>query len=208
MDKTEQVKIGQISKLIARFAENISKIVEGIPSEIIQFWINRPTLFQAAMKEILSRPRFKTWKTIKLGTDFKTAGDLGRALDKEGYNVNVPAINILYHPDFTVTAKETSIDLVLVCGAELGFEGLVNRDSIYARAKKFGLKLCPAEVGPQLRLQYKDQSVFEQLLIGMEPIKDSEDCLQIFGVACGMQGKSLFGYNGDSDSNTRYVFCK
>ena len=52
----------------------------------------------------------------------------------------------------------------------------------YARAKELGLELCPNEVGPQLRLQYKDQPKGEFLLIAMEPIIGVGGDLSVFDV--------------------------
>ena len=41
---------------------------------------------------------------------------------------------------------------------------------ILARARQLGFKLCPAEVGPALRLAYRDQPIGEFLHIGMKPL--------------------------------------
>lgn len=158
--------------------------------------------------ELVVKERFPVWRTVKLGTGLKTANDFDVALDNGKYNVNTPALNILEHPDFKVAHKETSIDLVRVSSTELGFKGSVNREMIYTQAQKLGLKLCPAEVGPQLRLQYKDQLVGEELYIGMESIKDSGDFLDIFALFhFPLDGKVLWGYNGDWDSSQPNVYC-
>ena len=43
-------------------------------------------------------------------------------------------------------------------------------DDILKKGQEMGLQLCPAEVGPQLRLQYDDQPRDESLFIAMKPI--------------------------------------
>jgi len=92
------------------------------------------------------------------------------------------ANDIIGKPAFSVATEKTDVDLVVVSVAELGFpKGATLRD-IYATAKKRGLELCPNEVGPQLRLQYKDQPKDEWLIVGMEPITDSDGDLDLFSV--------------------------
>ena len=57
---------------------------------------------------------------------------------------------------------------------QLGFPNGATLKEIYAKAKDLGLELCPAEVGPLLRLNYPDQPNGEYLRIAMETINDSD----------------------------------
>ncbi len=129
-----------------------------------------------------SKKVFPIWKTIKLGTGLKTADDFREAIKDRGMKIGDGANDILGKPQFTVVTKETELDLVVISVAELGFKSGATREQIYARAKEFGLDLCPAEVGPQLRLQYQDQPDGEWLVIAMEPIIASVGDLELFSV--------------------------
>ena len=137
--------------------------------------------------------RFKVWRTIKLGTGLKTADDFRNALKREGMKVDDRADDLLGQKAFTASESEKVADLVVVSLAELGFKNRAKREDIYKRAQELGLDLCPAEVGPQLRLQYKDQPKGEWLLIAMEPITDSAGGLDVFGVARGGNDRWLSG---------------
>ena len=100
------------------------------------------------------------------------------------------------------------MNLVRVTVAELGFQEVrrepiygdsVVRSAIYERAMARGLKLCHAEVGPQLRLQYPDQPHGESLIIAMESITDLEGTLSVFCVAHDEKGRLLSGAYGDPE---------
>src|SRR4030042_3239242 len=126
--------------------------------------------------ELVIKPiqfEFKVFKTITLGTGLKTPGDFRKSFKDNGCRIGDWANDILGRPAFTVATEETELDLVVVSVAELGFKKGATREQIHARAKELGLDLCPAEVGPQLRLQSKDQSNGEWLVVAMEPIHDS-----------------------------------
>ncbi len=154
---------------------------------------------------------FKTWKTIHLGTGPKTPGDFREALKDNEINLNHWANDILGQPAFTVATKETEIDLVKVTLAKLGFENDTNRDQICERAKELGLELCPAEVGPQLRLQYQDQPNDEWVLIGMEPIPNSDGNPNVFGMVYLVSELwffSTWGFSNRVWSDVfQWVFC-
>lgn len=136
------------------------------------------------------------WKTIKLGTGPKNADDFRKAIKDCGMKIGDWANDILGKPEFTVTTGETEVDLIKVTVAELGFKEGARRDQIYDRAKELGLELCPPEVGPQLRLQYKDQPNGEWILIGMEPVRDSDGYLSVFGVGHNGLGQWLCSDGG------------
>ncbi|PIT92392.1 MAG: hypothetical protein COU08_02710 [Candidatus Harrisonbacteria bacterium CG10_big_fil_rev_8_21_14_0_10_42_17] len=83
------------------------------------------------------------------------------------------------------------VDLVVRSVNELGFPEGALYDTIIARARERGLDLCPAEVDPQLKLQYTDQPMDEWLHIAMEPITDMIGNLRIFFVGHDEDGRWL-----------------
>lgn len=157
--------------------------------------------FESAMSglQLLIQSGPVVWKTIKLGTGLKTADDFRRALQRGGYRIGDWANNILGQPGFKAATEEKEADLAVVSVAELGFPNGATRENIYRKAQELGLKLCPPEVGPQLRLQYPNQPKDEWLLIGMEPITVSGGFLRVFDVARGDDGLWL-GSDGYPDS--------
>ena len=112
---------------------------------------------------------WKVWKTIKLGTGLRAATDFLVALKQAGNVVGQEADYILTHPTFTVSEVETEVGLVVISVKDLGFERAGYKE-IYNQIDKLGLGCCPAEVGPQLRLQYPGQPAGEDLLIAMSPV--------------------------------------
>jgi hypothetical protein len=143
---------------------------------------------------VLEKPVFKTWKTIKLGTGLKTANDFRYALKESNIIFDDWGRDIFNCTGFSVESKETTLDLIIVSVSELGFETGATRKEIYKRAKEFGLDLCPAEAGPQLRLQYLDQInglITSKLVIGMQPVTDKIDLSYMFTVIAGGDGKKF-----------------
>ena len=181
-------------------------------------WFNNQAALKKVLREVLLSPAaetvspgFNVWKTINLGTGLKTADDFRKALKGRGFNIGNWANDILGKPAFTAATEATEIDLVKVTVAELGFKKGARHDQIYERAKELGLELCPSEVGPQLRLQYQDQPNGEWLLIGMEPVADSDGDLNVFGVRRHDSGRWLDGHWGGPghvwDAGYRWLFC-
>lgn len=158
-------------------------------------------------KPIVERPPFMT---VKLGTH-KSNKDLRKALLAAGLKIGDWGGDILNR--VKVAEKPEDVNIVVVTVAELGFPNGASRAQIYVKALSMGLGLLPAEVGPQLRLQYTDQPLGEWILIGMEPMSDSGGYLIVFGVVRYDDGRWLYGDYGRPDSvwggNYRWAFrCK
>lgn len=201
----------QTGKLIARIAENLPDMSR----DLMQGWIDNPRglqKFLAGLCPAETSLEFHVWKSIKLGTGFKTADDFRRALKAEGCRIGAWGDDILGKPAFTASDVEMTLDLVNVSVADLGFKKGATRKDIYERALSLGLELCPAEVGPQLCLQYQDQPRGEWLLIVMEPIRDSSADLNVFSVEHNDDGRWLYGDNGYPDlfwhAGHRWVFVR
>ncbi len=119
------------------------------------------------------------WKTVKLGT-CKTPDEYRKALKKAGRSIGDWGGDILGR--ISCSQEETDLDLVVLTVADLGFKDGACYADICAKASELGLELCPAEVGPALRLQYGDQPKGERLRIAMEAIADRDGDLNIFAV--------------------------
>ncbi len=195
--KYNELNLGQIEALVNKLGG-----MDGV-----QRFLSGELIVSAATKI------WKTWKKIKLGTGLKDADDFRKALKKADCNIGDWSNDILGKPAFAVSPEETEVELVVVSVAELGFKEGATRADIYKRAQELGLDLCPNEVGPQLRLQYKDQHKGEWLLIGMEPITGSDGRLRVFIVGRYDHGKRwLGGRNGGPvyfwDAGYRWVFLR
>jgi len=123
---------------------------------------------------------------IQLGADLrilKSFQGTSGILHESGFRISGWAKDLMGRPEFTLASKVREIELEVVSVAELGFTSRATQADIYALAKERGYGLCPAEVGPQLRLQYPHQPEGEQLLIGMESIAASSEILRVFRVS-------------------------
>jgi hypothetical protein len=136
------------------------------------------------------------WKTITIGT-FPNSFALTGALDAAGCAIGEMARQILARPAFGVSSTKMNVELFAVSAAQLGFKtDTVTLAKVYARAQQLGFGLAPAEIAPQLRLQYFDQPIGEFLIIGMEPLKTWKGEPVILNVANGGAGLVLIGQDG------------
>jgi hypothetical protein len=152
------------------------------------------------------------WKRVTLGT-YKGVNAVRDALDAARMRVGESADEILGRPAFPYGKTKSELDLVVLTAADLGFPaGSTPVGEIYRRAMQLGLELCPAEVGPQLRLQYANQPLGEFLHIAMQPIASWRGDLVDLTVANGGAGLLLLGGDGSPDlklhSSVKFVFVR
>jgi hypothetical protein len=109
-------------------------------------------------------------KMQKLEIGGKSKQELVAEMKQAGINIYEYAQQMMDSPDFTTLPQKDDIDLVRLRVQDLGLKGTPTTDEVYAKASELGLDLCPAEVGPQLRLKDKDQPLGEWYFIGMKQI--------------------------------------
>lgn len=203
------VKTGQLRQFVATIVSNLPDM----PAEKMQEWIENPKELQKALKESLLPfppviPReLEVWKSIKIG-GFSNVNEVREAIKKAGMNINNPADLLL--EKIPLAKEQSTIKLVCLSMKDLGFnEDGAKNEEIFNRAKEMGLELCPAEVGPQLRLQYKDQPNEEFIMIAMEPIAVS-NAFSLFFIMNGGTDLWLASHRGQLNSFwtrfSRFVF--
>jgi hypothetical protein len=159
----------------------------------------------------LNKPaQFQIWRKITLGT-YKGVDGYRRELDSAGIKVGDAADEILGRPAFSYGAMKTDVELVLVSAADLGVQTESSLAGVYKRARQVGLELCPAEVGPQLRLEYRNQPLGEALDIAMEPLATYSGDPTILTLVNWGTGLALISRDGRSESmvsqTSRFVFA-
>lgn len=164
--------------------------------------------------ELVVRPAeriWKTWKTIKLGT-FKNVDEIRWALKTGGCSTS--RIANLTLNKITVSKIKQDVELVEVSNEELGLRSGAYYADTCKCAFKLGLEYCPAELGPQLCLQYKDQPKGTFVIVAMEAIADAAGNLFIFDVERSDDGRQYFSIFNVSEnrhffgSNARFVFLR
>jgi hypothetical protein len=149
-------------------------------------------------------------KTIETDPDIQTPEQARQAILAKGYKIYTYADQILNKTPFS--KEKHTYNLVSFTVEQLGFpQGAKLRD-IYAKAKELGLELCPAEVGPLLRLQYTNQPDNNYLRIAMEPISGADGSPALFDVYRYDGSFWLYfsyGFPGrEWDSDFQFVFLR
>jgi hypothetical protein len=166
------------------------------------------------------------WKTITVGGS-KGVNAIRVAIEAAPCPMAIgdEADEALGRPAFPFFKTSFELDLVVLSAFDLGFGDETSRNDpelgasvdvslhdIYARAVALGFELCPAEVGPALRLNYLDQPLDEFLRIAMKPVALYSGALVAFTVGNGGAELLLGGRNGHPDVKvpgaTRFVFVR
>src|SRR5262245_35960606 len=173
--------------------------------------VSSPVLAQQQRAiDIGTQGRVAIWRTTTLGSH-KGVDSYRDALDAAKMKIGDAADEILGRPAFHYVRERTEVELTLVSAAELGVESESHLSDVYQRATQLGLALCPPEVGPQLRLDYRDQPVGESLLIAMEPVKTYYGALTILALMNFGSGLALVGSDGRDEfmvpGYLRFVFA-
>lgn len=165
--KYKNMTLGQIEAIINKLGgkEGVEKFLRG---ELVVS-ATKPVEFHIC----------KIVKKVRLGI-YKTPEAYRKALKKAGRGISDWSNNILDR--ITCSQEEVDLDFVVLSVGDLGFKDGARYADICAKAQELGLELCPAEVGPALRLQYGDQPSGEWLCIAMEAIDYGGDYLATFVV--------------------------
>jgi len=160
--------------------------------------------------DLSTQAPFRTWRTTTIGS-YKGVSAYRDALDAAKIKIGDAANEILGRAAFPYAREKTVVELAVVSAAELGVESESSLADFYNRARQLGLVLCPAEVAPQLRLDYRDQPRGETLIIAMEPVNTYSGEPTILSLVNWGSGLALLGGTGRSDFMVhpyfRFVFA-
>jgi hypothetical protein len=151
------------------------------------------------------------WKRITLGR-YGGVNAVREALDAARVRVGDMADEIIGRPAFSFSTIPVTVDLVVLTPADLGFAHDASFANIERRATQLGLELCPAEVGPLLRLAYLEQPVGEFVRIAMKPVTTYSGLPMTLTVANGGTGPLLISGQSSPDleftPKSKFVFVR
>jgi hypothetical protein len=106
---------------------------------------------------------------LKTHPTIQTSEQARLKLEEKGILVSDYGKDLLDKTEYSKEQQE--YNLVQFTVGQLGFPDGATTDQIYARALELGLKLCPPEVGPQLRLVYEGK---DWKIVAMKQITDRD----------------------------------
>ena len=140
----------------------------------------------------------------------KTPEQLENDLEQAGFKISYVAHQMMRQEEFKTAKDPEQADLVrLTVGDLFNDENGHTTDDIYKRADQIGLELCPAEVGPHLRLKLTDQVMNDWFRIAMKQIADSGGDPYVFFLGRDGDGSWLFNrWTGPTSvrSSDEFVF--
>jgi hypothetical protein len=137
----------------------------------------RTPAISAATQTVWAASETRIWKTNTVGGS-SGVNDVRVAMETAPCPMLIgdDADEVLGRPAFPFGRKPVELDLVVVSVFQLGLGDQASRNDVelssavevslrdvYARAVALGFELCPAEVGPALRLEYLDQPLGERV---------------------------------------------
>lgn len=167
-----------------------------------------PVLNLADVKRLAA---MEPWRRITIGT-YREPNAMRAALEAANMRIGETADEILGRPVFGLSKIPHDLDLVILTGRDLGFQGHVALADIYRRATQLGFALCPPEAGPLLRLQYRNQPVGEFLHMAMPPVATWGGELVDLTVGNAGTGLILLGGDGSPElklhASVKFVFVR
>jgi len=145
--------------------------------------------------------------TYELQTDqsIQTPEQAQQKLEEKNMYISDYGKDLLHKTEFS--KEQNTYKLVQFTVEQLGFKESATTDQVYTKAQELGLKLCPAEVGPLLRLAYAGE---DWKLIAMKQITDRDGFPRVFYLNSDDAELRLNGYYSQSDdrwsSDSQFVF--
>ena len=148
--------------------------------------------------------------TLQLDKD-KTPDQYETEITNLEYNISDGVKHMLQN--MKPLEQSEAVDIVSFTVAQLGFTERTSYSKIKERASELGLKLCPPQVGPELRTMYTDQPNGTYKLVAMEVIPDQRGIPRILSVHRVGGGSTWlhdsFGYEDNTwDPDDEFVFSK
>ena len=137
-------------------------------------------------------------QTIETDPSIQTPKQAEEKLKEKSIYLSDWGRDILYKTEFS-KQKET-YELVRFTVEQLGFPNGATTEQIYDKADSLGLGLCPAEVGPHLRLSYSGE---EWMLVAMEQIADRDGYPYVFRLRCDGAELKLSGSSAKPSNRWR-----
>ncbi len=200
-------------------SEQLAALYEsGILSDIldVDLWNIDRDAVRAALK------KFIRWRSFLIGGVNKNT--LLARIDV-GFSIEYWARNLMAQRPFTTHRPEKRIETIMLSPAGLGYKRIPsirellhpgclaqwNMRNAHRLPDGYSIELLPAEAGPHIREQYKDQPKGEVLWIAMKRIIDSEGDPRVFVLENkGSMLGELSAHNTDIkdalDSSSRIVF--
>lgn len=164
-----------------------------------------------------------TIRTVNVGGLTKL--ELLEELQRNDISLNEAGKQLFANDLFTTCETQSTMTTVELTVSNLGFLQGATTTTIYAQAATLGLGFCPLELGPHLRLQYRDQpegawgkpvrhqqAPYGSITIASEPLTNDDDVPKGFYLRRIMGDLWLRGYCSGAehmwDADDHFIFVK